>query len=199
MYSIIQLVTIFFIITNPIGNSPTIIALIKNHDIKKQQKILFRESMFAMILALFFLFLGEPFLSSLQIHDYALTISGGILLFLVSLFMIFSFKNAKNTEKPSQDPYIVPIATPLISGAGLLAMVMLTSQQVGYLPVFIAILIAWVGITLVLVLAPYLQLILGKRGLAALEQMMGMILSMIAINMVVNGSALFFKALTEKQ
>lgn len=196
--SILQIATIFFIVTNPIGNSPTIIALIKDHDLRTQQKILFRESIFSMLLAIFFLFLGESFLGSLQIQNYALTVSGGILLFLVSLQMIFSFADTNTVEKPKQDPYIVPIATPLLSGAGLLTMIMLTSQQVGYMNAFLAILIAWVGVTVVLVLAPYMQVIFGKRGMVALEQLMGMVLSMIGINMVVNGAALFLKALSEK-
>src|SRR5262249_22140785 len=88
--SIYQLAMIFFIVTNPIGNSPAIIALIKDHSLRDQQKILLRESLFAMLLAIFFLFLGETFLNYLHIQNYALRISGGVLLFIVALKMIFS-------------------------------------------------------------------------------------------------------------
>lgn len=194
--SVFQLALIFFIVTNPIGNCPTIIALIKNHPIKRQQKILFRESMFSLILALFFLFLGETFLCCLNIANYALTLSGGTLLFLVALKMIFSNNGDDRAEAPKQDPFIVPIATPLLSGAGLMTMIMLYSkQEANDLKVFFAILIAWIGVTAVLVTAPYLQLFLGKRGLAALEQLMGMLLAMIATEMIVNGTALFITAL----
>lgn len=195
--SILQLATLYFIVTNPIGNSPAIIALIKDHDIRGQQKILFRESMFSMILAIFFLFLGETFLGSLNIANYALTISGGILLFIVSLHMIFSFHKETANDKPKRDPFIVPIATPLLSGAGLLTIIMLTSQQEkNDFHVLMAIIIAWIGVTAVLVLAPYMQLMLGKRGMIALEQLMGIILTMIAIQMIVKGSSLFLTALT---
>lgn len=195
--SIIQLATIFFIVTNPIGNSPTIIALIKDHSLKKQQRILFREAMFSMILAIFFLFLGEVFLCCLQIQNYALTISGGILLFIVALKMIFANNGDTQTEAPKQDPFIVPIATPLLSGAGLLTMIMLYSkQEANDFKILLAILLAWVGVTGVLVSAPYMQIFLGKRGLAALEQLMGMILAMIATEMIVKGSYLFLAALS---
>lgn len=194
--TILQLAMIFFIVTNPIGNSPTIIALIKNHSIPEQQKILFRESIFSMLLAIFFLYLGETFLKNLFIDNYALTTSGGILLFVVALKMIFSNRDESQVGPPKQDPFIVPIATPLLSGAGLLTMIMLYSKQEGNdLKILFAILVAWVGVTTVLVTAPYLQIFLGKRGLAALEQLMGMLLSMIAMEMIVQGSALFITAL----
>lgn len=194
--SLLQLAIVFFTVTNPIGNSPAIIALIKDHPVDRQQKILFRESMFALILALFFLFLGDIFLSSLNIQNYSLKISGGILLFIVALKMIFSGHSAAETEKPKHDPYIVPIATPLLSGAGLLTVIMVYSkQEANDLKMFFAILLAWIGVTAVLVTAPYLQIFLGKRGLSALEQLMGMILAMIGIEMIVEGSSLFLSAL----
>jgi multiple antibiotic resistance protein len=194
--SIIQLAMIFFIISNPIGNSPTIIALIKDYSVREQQKILLRESLFSMLLAIFFLFLGETFLKSLNIQNFALTISGGVLLFIVALHMIFSTRDEKQVTGPKQAPFIVPIATPLLSGAGLLTMIMLYSkQEANDMKILLAILLAWVGVTAVLVAAPYLQIFLGKRGLAALEQLMGMLLAMIATEMMVKGFSLFFSAL----
>lgn len=194
--TLIQLALIFFIVTNPIGSSPTIISLINNHPLRKQQMILFRESMFAMIIAIFFLFLGETLLHNLKITNYALTISGGILLFVVALKMIFTGKGNSAEKTVHQDPFIVPIATPLLSGAGLLAMIMLyAKQEANDLKVLFAILLAWIPLTLILVLAPYLQVFIGKRGMAALEQLMGMLLTMIAIEMIVNGFSLFLAVL----
>lgn len=195
--SVLQLAMIFFIITNPIGNSPTIIALIKDHDIKSQQKILFRESIFAMILAIFFLFLGETFLGSLHIENAALRISGGVLLFIVALKMIFSNQTESASTSSKQAPFIVPIATPLLSGAGLLTVIMLYSQQEeNDLKILFAILIAWIGVTGVMVAAPYMQVFFGKRGLAALEQLMGMLLAMIAMEMIVKGASQFVTILS---
>lgn len=194
--SIIQLAMIFFIVTNPIGNSPTIIALIKDYSVREQQKILLREAIISMLLAMFFLFLGETFLNCLNIQNFALTTSGGVLLFIVALKMIFSTRDERQIVGPKQAPFIVPIATPLLSGAGLLTMIMLYSkQEANDMKILLAILLAWVGVTAVLVAAPYMQIFLGKRGLAALEQLMGMLLAMIATEMIVNGFSLFFAAL----
>ena len=188
---------IFFIVSNPIGNCPAIIALIKDHPIRKQQKILLRESLFALSLAIFFLFLGETFVNYLHIQHYAIRISGGVLLFIVALKMIFSDHGEVEVEKPAQDPFIVPIATPLLSGAALLATIMLYSKQEGNdLKMLVAILLAWIGITGILTAAPYLQIFLGKRGLCALEQLMGMLLAMISLEMIVQGSSLFLTVLS---
>lgn len=194
--SIIQIALIFFLITNPIGNSPAVLALIKDHPLRKQQKILLRESIFSMLLAVFFLFLGDIFLTGLNIKDYALTISGGILLLIVSIQMIFSIRNDEIIQAPKQDPYIVPIATPLLSGAGLLTMIMLYSKKEGNdLKILLAILVAWTGVIAIMVTAPYLQVFLGKRGMLVLEQLMGMLLAMMAIGMLVNGTVLFLNSL----
>lgn len=195
--SIVTLALTFFIVTNPIGNSPAIVSLIKDFPLKNQQKILFRESLFSLLIALFFLFLGEALENNLLIKDYSLGISGGILLLVIALKMIFSKYNDKSTAQLKEEPFIVPIASPLISGAGLLTMIMLYSKQENDdFKLFLAILLAWIGITAVLVSAPYLQLLLGKRGMAALEQFMGMILILIAVEMIVKGVSLFLGVLT---
>lgn len=196
MTPLLQLALVFFIVVNPIGNSPTIIALIKDHPLRKQQLILLRESFFALLLAIFYLFLGEAFLASLNIQEYTLKLGGGTLLFMLALKMIFSAGTDVKEETPKQDPFIVPIATPLLSGGGIMTMIIMYSkEEANDLKVLFAILIAWIGITAILVVAPYLQVCLGKRGLAALEQLMGMLLSMIAMEMIVSGAAVFLTAL----
>jgi multiple antibiotic resistance protein len=188
---------IYFLVANPIGNSPTILSLVKNYDLNRQKKIIFREAMISLLLALFFQYFGEVFLGLLQISDYALTLTGGIVLFLVALQMIFHKPESSEDAANKTEPFIVPIATPLISGPGLMTMIMVSSREENNnFKITLAILIAWIGVTVVLVGAPYLQKLIGKRGMTALEQVMGMILVLISLSMVVNGAALFVKSLS---
>lgn len=195
-FSILSIALTFFLVTNPIGNSPAIVALIKDYDFARQKKIMLREALISLALALFFQYFGEFFLTQLHVQDFAVTLCGGILLFLVALNMIFALSQPAEMVTLKQEPFIVPIATPLLSGPGLLTIIMLYSREIdNNLKISAAILLAWVGVTFVLVVAPYLQKILGKRGLVALEQLMGMILSMIAMEMIVKGFALFFKVM----
>lgn len=196
MESLYQIALTFFLVANPIGNSPAIIALVKDFPFERQKKIMLREGFFALLLALFFQYLGEHFLNLLNIKNYAVTLCGGTLLFLVSLQMIFSRHGQEETKALKQEPFIVPIATPLLSGAGLLTMIMLKSHEMqNNFLITLAILIAWVGVIAVLAGAPYLQKILGQRGLLALEQLMGLILAMISIELLVKGANLFRETL----
>lgn len=188
---------IYFLVANPIGNSPTILSLVKHYDLNRQKKIVFREAMISLILALFFQYFGELFLGLLKISDYALTLTGGIVLFLVALQMIFHKPESPADLANKQEPFIVPIATPLITGPGLMTMIMVSSKEENNnFKITLAILIAWIGVTIVLVGAPYLQKLIGNRGMAALEQIMGMILVLISIGMLFSGISLFVKTLS---
>lgn len=187
--ALLELTLTFFIVTNPIGNSPAMLAIVKDFDFKRQQIILFRESIIALCLALFFQYFGKIFLDALNINQYAVTITGGILLGYVALSMIFS----KNKEDATSggiktEPFIIPIAMPIISGPALLAMIMFnTNIYQNHLLITLAILITFVGVIAILTFAPYLNKLLGKRGLVALEEIMGMILLMISFQMLVTG------------
>ena len=197
MESALNIALVFFLVANPIGNSPTILALVKHYDFNRQKKIIFREAMISLLIALFFQFFGELFLGMLHISKYALTLTGGIVLFCLALQMIFHKPESVEDAVHRQEPYIVPIATPLISGPGLMTMIMVTArEEQNDILITFAILIAWIGVTVVLVGSPYLQKLIGKRGMAAMEQIMGMILGLISINMIVNGAKDFFQTLS---
>lgn len=194
--SLFQIALTFFLVSNPIGNSPTVLALVKNFDFARQKKILLREGIISLGMAIFFQYFGEKFLGLLHVSDYAMTLCGGILLLLISLSMIFPKVEPANTPSSKQEPFIVPIATPLLSGPGVLTMIMLfAKQEANDLKITLSILLAWSGVIFILFVAPYTQRILGQRGLEALEKLMGMILSMMAVSMLVSGINLFLKTL----
>lgn len=194
--SLFQIALTFFLVTNPIGNSPTILALVKNYDFAQQKRILLREGIISFFIAIFFQYLGERFLGLLQVTDYAMTLCGGILLLIISLVMIFPKSEASRQQVQEQEPFIVPIATPLLSGPGVLTMIMLFARkEANDWKITAAIFIAWAGVVAVMIAAPYMQRILGKRGLTALEQLMGMILSLISMSMIVSGLKLFMNTL----
>lgn len=194
--SIFTIAFTFFLIVNPIGNSPAIIALIKDFDFSRQRHIALRETMIALVLALFFQYFGSLFLKSLNIQPYSLTITGGILLLCVAMSMIFSLSHDTETKQNKAEPFIVPIAMPILAGPGLFATIMIFAQnEQNNLKITVSLLLAWIGITIVMAFAPYLQKILGKRGLAGLEQLMGMILLLISIDLIVKGSGLLYQSI----
>lgn len=197
MLSVWALALTFFIVANPIGTSPTILALLKDCSFDRKRQIILRESIIALFLALFFQYFGEFFLNVLKINDYALIITGGVLLFMVALQMLFHKPELAKEKNSKEEPFIVPIATPLISGPGLMTIIMINARTTNNdVIVTIAILIAWCGVMGILMIAPYLQKILGVRGLAVLEQVMGMILGLMAMQMMINGGKLFAATLS---
>lgn len=195
--SVFAIALTYFLVANPIGMSPTILSLVKDFSFDRQKQIIFREGIISLIIALFFQFFGELFLGALRISSYALSLTGAIVLFNLALQMIFHKPDDPNTIKVKQEPFIVPIAIPLISGPGLMTMIMINSRAAeDNLMSTMAVVIAWVGVLAVLMAAPYLQKLIGKRGLAALEQVMGMVLGLISMQMFVSGSKMFVDTLS---
>lgn len=195
--SIFSVALIFFLVANPIGNAPAILALIKDFELPRQKQILMREVGAALLLALFFQFFGDVFFGKiLQVKPYTNQLTGGVLLFLTSLTMIFPKPGTSSQVEEKKEPFIVPIATPLLSGPGLLTIIMLKATETdSSLKIFSAILIAWVGIASILWIAPYLQKILKQRGMIALEQLMGMVLCMMSVEMIIKGTWLYNQSL----
>jgi multiple antibiotic resistance protein len=190
--TLFQLALTFFLVTNPIGNSPAVLALVKDFDFKKQRWILLREGFFSFLIALFFQYVGEQFLTLVKVHDYSMTLCGGTLLLLIAFQMIFPKHEESSGKSLTKEPFIVPIATPLLSGPGVLSLIMLfAKQEQNNLLITTAILIAWAGVIAVMGAAPYMQKVLGRRGLIALEQFMGMLLAVIASGMLAKGVRMF--------
>ncbi|CDR35123.1 MarC family protein [Criblamydia sequanensis] len=195
--AIIRFAFSIFIITNPIGNSPAILTLVKDFPLQKQRAIVIREGLIALGIALFFLFFGTWFLGLLSLEEYALALCGGLLLFFVALSLIFPSPKEENEKSSNKEPFIVPIATPLLTGPSLIAIIMLFSKDsAGFIKVLLGLLIAWLGVMPVLIFTPYLQKAFGKKGLLLLEQLMGMILSFMAIEMILKGIRLFINQLS---
>lgn len=177
-----------FLMANPIGNIPIFVSLVKNFEFRHQRWILFRESLFSLVLAYFFLFLGEPFLNTILVESYSVSLSGGILVFLISINMIFPPQSeGAGTKISAKEPFVVPISTPLITGGGCFALIMILAKQAPLANVSLAILMAWIPVILIVTASVYLQKILGKRGLIATEQLMGMLLMMMAVGLISKG------------
>lgn len=181
-----------FIVWNAIGNAPAILAVIKDFPLEKQRSIVIREGLISLGLAFFFQFFGEWFLQFLDLKEYTVAFCGGLLLFVVALSLIFPSKTAVNEEQKKQDPFIVPIAVPLLTGPSLIATILIKAREVpGVLTLSAGIMMAWLVVMPILLFTPYIVKIFGTRGMLALEQLMGMILSMISIHMLLKGISLF--------
>lgn len=179
--------TLFFIM-DPLGVVPLVLSMLKRFDDRKKRRIIIRELVFALIILLGILFAGNSILGFLGLQQPTLNIAGGILLFIIAIRMVFP-PEAKEAESVVEDPFIVPLAMPMLAGPSAIAVLLLlsTNQPERIWEWTTALVIAW-GLTAVILLAsPFLLRILGNRGLRAVERLMGMLLILISIQMFLNG------------
>lgn len=188
-------VTLFFIM-DPLGNIPLFNAVLSRFDPARRARIVAREMLFALVILLMFLFAGNAILSFLKLSQSSLRISGGVLLFIIALRMIFPTRGLDEPEA-DEDPFIVPLAMPLVAGPSTITMLLLlSSNQPGRIWEWLAaLMIAWAATTMLLTASPFMLKLLGARGLRALERLMGMLLVMLATQMLLDGVAEFFATL----
>jgi len=177
------------LVMDPLGNVPLFLTVLNNVAAKRRQWIILRETFIAFIVLSLFLFFGQYLLEGMHISQPALQISGGIILFLIAIRMIFPDHSQDEKKLETGEPLIVPLAIPLIAGPSTMTIVMLLANQApddNFL-CFIALTIAWLVTTIILVFSNVLRKLLGERGLTAMERLMGMILTTMAVQMFLTG------------
>ena len=178
-----------FLLMDSIGNIPFYISFLKKVPPHRQYWVIFREMLIALFIIILFSYLGDQLMIFLGICHNAIQIAGGIILFLICLKMIFPDPHNAIDDLPhDSEPFIVPLAVPLVAGPAVLAAVMIyTRQENDSWTMLGAIIIAWIASLLVLLLSPLFQRVLGWRGILATERLMGLVLALIAVQMFLNG------------
>lgn len=184
--SIQEMVIALFFIIDPIGLIPLEISLLSHIESKRRMKIIIRECFIALGIMFVFVFFGKEILAYLHISTASATIAGGVIIFLMALKMVFP--PTVHYEVAKKEPLVVPIATPLFAGPGLLSSIMLYAhRQIGSLDVLIAVLIAWFFASLVILSSQFIGRALPKNAIEAIERLFGLILTIMSINMMADG------------
>lgn len=186
---------LFFFVISPLGIVPAMLAALKDIDPARHKKIIVRECLFALAILLTFMAFGRGMLEMLNISIPAMTAAGGVMLMLIALRLIFPTDEKNIRVSMPSEPFVVPIAIPYIAGPSILATeVLMISQEPDRWPVWLgAILIAWVATLIILFFGTDLRRLLGDRGLMAIERLMGMILVLLATQMLLTGIVETFK------
>jgi len=176
------------LVMDPLGNMPTFNAILARFDERRRIRILIRELFIALAILLLFLLAGTRLLELFGLTQPSLNIAGGVLLFLIALRMIFP-RSGRDELDSNEEPFIVPLAMPLVAGPSTIAILLFlsSSQPDRLLDWSVALVLAWLGCTVLLLLSPLLTRLLRARGMRAMERLMGMILVLIATQMLLNG------------
>ena len=188
---------LLFLVMDPFGNVPLFLSVLNPIAADRRRKVIIRELLLALAALILFLFLGRYILSAIGISESILTTAGGVILFLIALRMVFPPARGPypvDVDESSGEPILVPLAIPLLAGPSALASVLfLMSSDPGRWPDWLAaVLIAWAMTATVLLLSSPLARLIKKRGLIAIERLMGMVLTAIAIKMILTGIGDFF-------
>ncbi len=186
---------LLLLVMDPFGNVPVFLYVLKDVPRKKRQRIIIRELVIALLILAVFLFAGAFLLKTLQISQPSLRMAGGIILLLIAIQMIFRSSGSLFQGKAGEEPMLVPLAIPCIAGPSAIATVMLlTGQDPGRRLVWLtSLLFAWFVTCLILLLSVRLDRVLGERGLSALQSLMGLILTALAVEMFLQGILAVFE------
>ncbi len=183
------------LVLDPLGNIPNFTAALACVPEARRRRVVIRELCFALGLMLAFLFGGRYLFDYLGIQSEALTVAGGIMLFLIAISMLFPPPERPHRGGESGvEPFIVPLATPLVAGPSALATLALLAAKAGLMTAFLATVSAW-GVSLVCLLAaPHIMKLIGQKGSRALERLMGMLLVIVSVQMILNGIRVYVKS-----
>jgi multiple antibiotic resistance protein len=188
MDTVSAFVTLLFVM-DPLGNIPIFLAVLKDVEAKRRQWVILREMLIALGVLLLFLYAGSAMLEVLNLRQESISIAGAIILFLIALRMIFPNPHGMLGDTPDGEPFIVPLAIPMVAGPSALAITMLLVHKDPdrMLDWTFAVVGAWGVCAVLLMASPLLLRALGARGLIAMERLMGMILVIIAVQMFFDG------------
>lgn len=192
---VLSAIVTLFLVMDPLGNVPLFLSVLKTVPAARRQRVLLRELGFAYVVLVLFLLIGNALLKFLGLDQEAVSIAGGIVLFLIALRMIFPGQGSLTEGSLEGEPFIVPLAIPLVAGPSTLATLLLLDRTVpSSTPTLLFVVtVAWALGGVILLSSTFLYRILGQRGLIAMERLMGMLLVMVAVQMLMNGIAAFLE------
>lgn len=195
--TLVSATLLLFLVMDPFGNVPLFLSVLRPVAPERRRKVIARELLIALGFLVLFLFAGRYVIQLLGLSESTLTVAGGVILFLIAIRMVFPPPGGifpADAEEGGDEPLLVPLAVPYIAGPSVLSSVLfIMSSDPSRWPEWLgAVLLAWSVSGAVLLFSSDLARLLKRRGLIAIERLMGMVLIAISTNMVLTGIAIFF-------
>jgi MarC family membrane protein len=186
------------LVIDPFGNVPIVNAMLAKVAPARRRLVIMRECMIAFVTLALFMAFGRKVLDVMHLSESAMSIAGGVILFMIAIRMVFGYPEGLFGPQPkATEPFIVPLAIPLIAGPSALATVMLmASRNPENLPMWATALSATMVLTtFVLLGGARMQKAMGDQAMQAAERLMGLILTAIAVEMTLGGIRAFIVGL----
>lgn len=185
----IESALLLFLVIDPFGNLPFVLAIVGHLAAREYRRTIIRETLLALAVLLVFAFAGEAVLSYLNIEHGSLMVAGGVILFLISLKMIFYSAKEVFAGDYSTNAWFFPIAVPCLAGPSAITTVMIlrSQQQTSLLELVAGLIVVVFATCLVFLAGRRLSDWLGERGIRAVEKLMGLLLNLVSVNMILVG------------
>jgi len=186
---------LLLLVLDPLGSLPVFIAVMRNVAPERRTRVALRESALAFGVLLVFMLTGQAFLSLMRLSERSLEVAGGVILLIIAMRMIFATGGELYApDGKGREPLIFPLAVPLLAGPSAMATVLLlASRQPERL-------LSWVGALTVAMLfsaavllgADHIRRWIGSSMVSAIEKLMGLVLTAIAVEMILAGLKRYF-------
>ncbi|NCA68977.1 MAG: MarC family protein [Sphingobacteriia bacterium] len=190
---------LLIIIMDPLGNIPIFHSLLSPYPRARRLALIGRELLIAYLVLLAFLFGGDLVMRHLGLEQPALGVAGGVVLFIIALRMVFPEQAGVERHELDEEPFIVPLAIPMIAGpSAIAAVLLLVSREPEQIWTWLAALsMAWSASAAILLASGLLMEKIGPHALRALVRLTGMLLIMMAVQMLMDSLAVFVRGLLE--
>jgi MarC family membrane protein len=193
-HSFLSAFILLLLVLDPLGSLPVFIPIMRDVPAERRRWVALREVAIAFVVLFAFMFFGDAFLRVMRLSERSLEVAGGVILLMVSIRMIFSHADGVYGTSEGKEPFIFPLAIPLLAGPSAMATVLLlASRQPERVMAWVGALSCAMAVSgVVLLLCARIRRLLGDSVVAALEKLMGLVLTAIAVEMILAGLKRYF-------
>jgi MarC family membrane protein len=194
-HTFLSALVLLLLVLDPFGSLPIFISVMRNVAPERRNRVALREVTIAFGVLLVFMFAGQAFLAVMRLSERSLEVAGGVILLIIAIRMIFaSGGEIYASDGKPREPFIFPLAVPLLAGPSAMATVLLlASRQPERIAHWIgALTVAMVVSGVVLLMADRIRKWIGGSMVSAIEKLMGLVLTAIAVEMILAGLKRYF-------
>ncbi len=194
-HDVLSAFVLLLLVLDPFGSLPIFISVLRHVAPERRRIVALRELAIAFLVLALFMVAGQGFLSLMRLSERSLEVAGGVILLIIAVRMVFAGgAEVYASDGSGREPFIFPLAVPLLAGPSAMATVLLLAsrQPERMLHWFGALTAAMAVAGAVLLAADRLRRLLGPSVVSAIEKLMGLVLTAVAVEMILAGLKRYF-------
>lgn len=193
-HDFLSALVLLLLVLDPFGSLPIFISVLKGVAPERRRIVALRETAIAFAVLAVFMVAGQSLLQLMRLSERSLEVAGGVILLIIAIRMIFASGGEVYADAGGREPFVFPLAVPLLAGPSAMATVLLlASSQPGQMLSWFGALTGAMAVSgAVLLMADRLRKWLGSSMVSAIEKLMGLVLTAVAVEMILAGLKKYF-------